>query len=561
MQFKKDIIRLVKKHIKIDESLLEIPPNPEMGDYALPCFSLAKQKKQAPNKIAEDLAKKIKPTKTITKIQNIGPYINFFISKEAIAKQVLSTINKEKLNYGKNNNKNKIMLEYPSPNTNKPLHLGHIRNILLGNSVRNILKKQGNKVTITNLYNDRGIAITKAMLVYKKWGKNKTPKSEGTKPDAFIGDYYVMFSKKKTPKLEKEAQDLLVKWEDNDKETRALWKKLMKWVYQGYKGTLNKLDYYEDKAYYESDIYDKGKDIVNKGLKKGIFEKDETGAVFARLEKYKLPDKVLLRSDGTTVYMTQDLYLAIQKFKDFKIDKSIYVVASEQKMHFQMLFAILDQLGYKGVEKCFHLSYGMVFLPTGRMKSREGTVVDADDLIEEIKSIAKIEIEKRHKLTKKEIEKRAKQIGMGALVFHMLKIDPNKDMLYDPEESIAFEGDTGPYVQYAHARCVSILKKAKTKITKEVDFKLLTTTQEQELIKILMKYPSVLEDAAKHYKPSLIANYLLTLTQRFNDFYQFCPCLSTKKEEKKARLLLVDCSRLVLENGLNLLGIEAPTAM
>ncbi len=562
--FRKKVVELLKRHVKVDvDSLLEIPPSPELGDYAFPCFVLAKEYKKSPMAIAEDLAKKIKPNKAVVKAQNVGPYVNFFISPTALSEETLKKIFKEKHKYGNGKSKQSVMLEYPSPNTNKPMHLGHVRNILLGNSIRNLLKKQGIKIIISNLYNDRGIAMCKAMLAYKKWGHNKTPESEGIKPDFFVGDYYVLYCQreKEDAKLQEEAQGMLRKWEAGDKETIALWKKLLNWVIDGYKQTLKTFDYRKDVEYHEHQIYDKGKDIILKGLERCIFEKDETGAVIARLDKYKLTDKVLLRSDGTAIYITQDIYLAIKKFKDYKLDKSVYIVGSEQIAHFNSLFAILDLLGYKGIEKCYHLSYGMVYLPSGRMKSREGNVVEADDLVKEMASVAKVEVERRHKLTEKEATMRARQIGMGALKFHMLKCDPVKDMTYNPEESVSFEGDTGPYVQYAHARCVSMSKKAKQKLTANVEYSSLKSTFEQDLIKMLADYPNVIADAAEHYRPSSLAHFLISLAQKFNDFYQNCPCLTAGEDERKAKLLLVECTRIVLEDGLNLLGIEAPESM
>lgn len=562
--FRKKVVESLKKHVKLDvDSLLEVPPSPELGDYAFPCFLLAKEYKKSPMAIAEELAKKIKPNKAIVKIQNVGSYVNFFISQTALSQETLKKIFKEKRKYGNGKSKQAVMLEYPSPNTNKPLHLGHVRNILLGNSIRNLLKKQGVKVIISNLYNDRGIAMCKAMLAYKKWGHNKTPESEGIKPDFFVGDYYVLYcqKEKEDPKLQEEAQEMLRMWEEGDKQTLALWKKMLTWVLNGYKQTLKEFDYYEDLAYRESEIYGKGKDIILNALERGVFEKDETGAVIARLDKYKLPDKVLLRSDGTAIYITQDIQLAIKKLKDYKLDRSVYIVGSEQIAHFNTLFAILDLLGYKGIEKCYHLSYGMVYLPSGRMKSREGNVVEADDLVKEMASVAKVEVERRHTLTEKEASKRARQIGMGALKFHMLKCDPVKDMTYDPEESVSFEGDTGPYIQYAHARCVSMFKKAKQKPVSNVDYSLLKSKFEQELIKMLADYPNVIADAAEHYRPSSLAHYLIALAQKFNDFYQNCPCLTAGEADRKAKLLLVECTRIVLEDGLSLLGIDAPEAM
>ncbi|MEA3430619.1 MAG: arginine--tRNA ligase [Nanoarchaeota archaeon] len=561
-KFEKYIVKEIKRVTKLKDISLEVPPDSKMGDYAFPCFVLAKSMKKAPNKIAEELAGKIKKNNILAEVKTIGPYLNFYVNKKEQAKDVLLAIQKEAEFYGKSHiGKERIVIEYPAPNTNKPLHLGHVRNMVLGKSCSLLLEEIGNDVVQVNLVNDRGVHICKSMLAYQKWGKNKEPDRKG---DFFVGDYYVMFNQKAKdmPGLEEEAQELLRKWESGDKETLKLWKKMRKWALVGFNETYKKFNVSFKKEYYESEIYTYGRDLVNNAFKKGLLVKDETGAVYADLEKYKMPNKFLLRADGTTLYMTQDLYLAVMKHKDFKFTSSVYVVGNEQNLHFQQLFKILELLGHSWAKKCYHLSYGMVYLPEGRMKSREGTVVDADDLVNEVVNAAKVEIEIRHgdNLTSKQIEKRAKMVGMGALKFFILKMDPSKDMVYDPNESLSLEGETGPYVQYTHARINSVLKKVKTGNV-VVDFKSYETDEELKIINILGKYPSVVVDAAKHYKPSIICRYLIDLCQAFNEFYQNITILKAEDKQKKARLFLLECVKQVIVNGLKLLDIEAPKAM
>jgi arginyl-tRNA synthetase len=452
------------------------------------------------------------------------------------------------------------MIEYSQPNTNKPQHLGHVRNDLLGMSISNILQWVGYKVIKANLINDRGIHICKSMLAYQKWGNNQEP---DVKSDHFVGKYYVMFSQKakEDPKLEDEVKELLKKWEAGDKETLNLWKKMNEWCVKGFEQTYKDLGVDFDKVYYESQIYESGKKIVLDALEKDVFKKDKKGAIVAELEP-NLPNKVLLRSDGTSIYITQDIGLAIKKFKDYKLDKSIYVVGSSQNLYFKQLFAVLDLLGYQGIEKCYHLSYGMVYLPEGKMKSREGIVVDADDLIKEVKDLAIEELKKRYKeITADELGKRAEQIGMGALKFMLLKQNPEKDMLYNPKESISFEGETGPYLQYSHARICSILRKHDADITKDVDFSLFKEKVELNLINQLFLFKEIVSQAAEQYKPSLIARYLLDLTQLFNEFYHSCPVLKAGENLKKSRLLLINKTKEIIKEGLSLFGIESPEKM
>jgi len=551
--FKKRIIDSLKKHIKVEESSIEVPPDPGFGDYAIPCFSFAKVLKKNPNQIAGELKKKVKKDDIIIDVKNIGPYLNFYINNIRLSEHVLKIIFKYKNNFGKTKDKKIIMVEYSSPNTNKPLHLGHIRNIVIGKSLSNIYLFKGNRIIQSCLVNDRGIHISKSMLAYQKWGKNKPPDK---KSDHFVGDYYVLFNKnlKKNPGLEAGAQELLRKWEKKEKDVMSLWKTMNKWAEEGFIETYKSLGIRFDRYYHESKIYNKGKSIVEDGFKKGKFKKID-GAITAELEKFKLPDKVLMRADGTTLYMTQDIYLAIKKFDDYSLDKSIYVVGSEQKMHFAQLFKILELLGNKKVKDCHHLSYGMVYLPEGRMKSREGTVVDADDIINDMQNLAEKEIKKRHKkLSEKEVKRRAEIIGLGALKFFMLRTDPGKDMTFDPKESISFEGETGPYVQYVYARIASIQRKYGKRINDKVDFEALGD-DEKPLIKLLFNFPDIVKEAA-NYKPSIICRYLLDLSQEFNEYYHKIPILNAEKEQMLARLLLISCIKEVIKSGLNLLDID-----
>lgn len=550
--FKKSIVNGLKKNIKINEFDLEVPPDSDFGDYALPCFSFAKELKKSPVQIAKELAEKIEEIKHVEKVKSTGPYLNFFIKKKSIAKYTLSQIYSDPISYGKGTFKKTIMVEYSSPNTNKPLHLGHLRNILIGKTVSNIFSFQGNKVIQSCLVNDRGIHIMKSMLAYNRWGKGEPDK----KTDHFVGDYYILYNQKlkKYPEIETQAQKMLQKWENGDKTIISLWKKMNKWAEDGFNETYKSLGIKFDKYYYESNMYDKGKDIVMKGFKEGIFEEDE-GAIIAKLEEYKLSDKVLVREDGTTLYMTQDIFLGIKKFKDYNLDKSVYVVGSEQILHFKQLFKILELLGNKQVKDCYHLAYGMVYLPDGRMKSREGTIVDADNIIADMKTLASKEVVMRHKeLKKKEIEKRSKVIGLGALKFFMLKTDANKDMTFNPKESISFEGETGPYVQYVYARIASIIRKYGKKVESKVDFKLFGD-DEKILIKFLFNFSNIIAESSK-YKPSIICRYLLDLTQCFNEYYHKVPILKVDEDLMKARILLIYCVKEIIKSGLNLLDIE-----
>ncbi|MBW3014654.1 arginine--tRNA ligase, partial [Candidatus Woesearchaeota archaeon] len=462
-----------------------------------------------------------------------------------------------------------VLIEYPGPNTNKPLHIGHMRNMVLGISMGNILGSQGYKIVRVNINNDRGIHICKSMLAYQKWGDGKTPESEGKKSDHFVGDFYVLYSQKskENKELEEETREMLRKWEAGDKEVRALWEKMNKWAFDGFRQTYKHFGMPPfDKEYYESNTYKGGKEIVFDGLKKGLFQKKEDGAIFVDLSKEGFGEKILMRADGTSVYVTQDLYLAQLRYKDFKFNKSIYVVASEQNYHFNVLFTLLKKLGYPWADGCYHFSYGMVNLPEGKMKSREGTVVDADDLITEVENLAKEEIVKRHKRLKEDaVVERGTAIGLAAIKFYLVKVDAIKDVMFRTEESLSFEGDTGPYLQYTHARACSILRRAKEQdleSSTNVDYALLKHPLEISLVQELANFPAKTKEACELYRPHLIAQYLLSLSRLFNEFYHACHCLNEEnKDLAKARLLLIDCTRQVLKNALILLGIEAPEKM
>ena len=488
-----------------------------------------------------------------------------------------------------------VMIEYSSPNTNKPLHLGHVRNNLLGWSLAQIMEANGNRVVKTNIVNDRGIHICKSMLAWKKWGNGATPESTGKKGDHLIGDYYVAFDQhyraelaelaakfkaegmtdeeaekraKEDSPLMKEAHDMLVRWEQGDEEVRALWKKMNDWVYQGFDETYKAMGVGFDKIYYESETYLEGKAKVEEGLAKGLFFRKPDGSVWADLSNEGLDQKLLLRADGTSVYMTQDIGTADLRFKDYPIDKMIYVVGNEQNYHFQVLSILLDRLGFKWGKELVHFSYGMVELPNGKMKSREGTVVDADDLMEEMVSAARRTSEELGKfadMTENERNEIARIVGMGALKYFILKVDARKNMLFNPEESIDFNGNTGPFIQYTYARIRSIMRKAEAEgivLPSVLPNTLPLNEKEVQLIQKLNSFETVVEQAGKDYSPSGIANYCYELTKDFNQFYHDYSILNAESAEAKTlRLALAKNVAKTIKNGMQLLGIEVPERM
>ncbi|MFA4819349.1 MAG: arginine--tRNA ligase [Candidatus Aenigmatarchaeota archaeon] len=533
------------------KKLLEIPKD-NQGDLALPCFSLAKEQKRNPYEIAKEmeaaLSKKLPPL--VKEVKAIGPYVNFYINHEKFSRLVLNTIIKQKNKYGSGKKKTeRIMIESPGPNTNKPLHLGHVRNMVLGTSMANIFEFLGYKVIKVDIINDRGIHICKSMLAYKKFGEGKKPRE---KPDHFVGDFYVLFAKKLEgdTETEEKLRNMLIDWEAGNKNVRKLWKTMNNWATTGFKETYKRLGVRIDKAYYESDHYLDGKKIVMKGLKANIFKKDEDGNIVIDLGDCNLGKYVVLRADGTSIYITQDLALAVKRYKEYKMNKMIYVVGDEQKYHFRALFKLLEILGYPFAKKCYHLAYGMVNLPEGKMKSREGTVVDADDIMDEMHKISEEKIKQHGSIPDEEIKKRAEKIGLAALKYFILKFDPSKSMTYDPKASIDFEGDTGPYLQYTYARANSILKKSK----KVQRIGKLTDVKEMDLIKKLSQFSGIIEKSADEYKPNLLANYLFEVATLFNEFYHSVHVIGAEDESQK--LALVKSVMQVLENGLRLLGID-----
>ena len=557
------------------------------GSLTLVVFPFVKMARKSPEQTGQELGEYlVQNCDAISKFNVVKGFLNLSISDEAWL-SLLADIDAD-AHYGEkaaDENSPLVMIEYSSPNTNKPLHLGHVRNNLLGWSLAQIMAANGNKVVKTNIVNDRGIHICKSMLAWLKYGNGETPESSGKKGDHLIGDYYVAFDKhyreeikelvaqgideekaKQEAPLIKEAHEMLVKWENNDPEVRALWEKMNNWVYAGFDETYKKMGVGFDKIYYESQTYLKGKAKVEEGLAKGLFERHEDNSVWADLTNEGLDQKLLLRSDGTSVYMTQDIGTAEMRFQDYPIDKMIYVVGNEQNYHFQVLSILLDRLGFKWGKELVHFSYGMVELPNGKMKSREGTVVDADDLMELMVEDAyktSMELGKFDDMTEEERREIARIVGMGALKYFILKVDARKNMLFNPEESIDFNGNTGPFIQYTYARIRSILRKA-AGLTSTTGLTCATclSDKEVELIQKMSEYGAAVEQAGKDYSPSGIANYCYELTKVFNQFYHDFSILNEPDEQKKAvRLMLAKNVAKIIKNAMALLGIEVPERM
>ncbi len=564
MHFKTIIAKLLSKEVsslkeKQIIKALEIPPDSKLGDYAFPCFLLAKELKKNPNEIAKNLSQKLKMPKELSKAEAAGPYLNFFVNSTFLTQKILTEIFEKKENFGKPKPENKkIVVEYSQPNPNKPLHLGHLRNDSIGMAFSNLLEFYENKVARVNIINDRGIHICQGLVAYKKFGKNSTPEKEKLKGDKFAGKYYVLFHEKakKDETLEKEAQKMLLDWERKDKNVRALWKKSRDWALEGFKETYKTFGSEFDKIYFESDLYDKAKPLIKKGLKTGVFVKDDKNRIIADLEKYKIPNKIILRSDGSSIYINQDMVLMLKKFKDYKFDESYYVVASEQDLYFKQLFKIMDLLGYSEAKKSHHLSYGLVLLPEGKLKSREGNTIDADDLIKQLKNSAQKEIIKRFPNVKKdELEKRALKIALAAIKFSMLKIDSKKNFTFVPQQSLSFEGDSGPYLMYSYARAKGILRKASN--PENADFSLLKEKKELEVIKKLWHFKDAVQKSRSSNSMHHLCIYLNELATSFNSFYQDIPVLNAEnKETVKARLSLVKAFSIVLKKALKLLNVE-----
>jgi arginyl-tRNA synthetase len=533
--------------------LIEVPPSEELGDFAFPCFPLARLMRKSPAAIAEELKKKVECAPFLEKTIAVAGYLNFFINKKAMAEKVVVEASADAFGRPPVPVGRRVVVEFASPNTNKPLHLGHLRNIAIGEATSRILSFCGNSVVRTSINNDRGIHICKSMLAYAELGNNATPEASGKKSDHFVGDYYVLFSKKaaEDESWNGKAQELLRKWEANDTPTIALWRKMNKWAFDGFAATYTLFGVAFDKEYYESDIYKSGKEIVTDGLKQGIFTKRADGAVYADLEHEKLGEKVLLRPDGTSVYIVQDLYLAVLKDREYHYDLSLYVVGNEQEHHFSVLKALLKKSGYPIADRIMHLSYGMVELPEGKMKSREGTVVDADDLIRATQDLARTEIKERYALSAEATEDRSLKIALAAIKYQLLKVDIAKNMVFDPKAAISFEGDTGPYLLYSYARASSIIRKAGTVLPTAVGD---LEASEIRLIKKVGAFPETVGAACDKLSASLIATYAFELAQVFNEFYHACPVIGS--EQAGFRLALVKCFRTTLKKCLWLLGIE-----
>lgn len=557
------------------------------GDITLVVFPFTKVARKQPEIIGNEIGQWLKENTDIVDNYNvIKGFLNLSICKGNWLTILNSIYNNDKFGIKEVTEDSPLMMiEYSSPNTNKPLHLGHVRNNLLGYSISQIQKANGWKVVKTNIVNDRGIHICKSMLAWLKYGNGETPESTGMKGDHLIGKYYVEFDKhykaelkeleakgmtedeaKANSTLMKEAQSMLLKWEQNDPEIRNLWQMMNEWVYAGFDETYKRLGVDFDKIYYESNTYLEGKEKVEEGLKKGIFYRREDGSVWADLRGDGLDEKLLLRSDGTSVYMTQDIGTAKLRYQDYPIDKMVYVVGNEQNYHFQVLSLLLDKLGFKWGKELVHFSYGMVELPNGKMKSREGTVVDADDLMDgmiEEAARTSADLGKLENCTKEEIDNINRMVGLGALKYFILKVDPRKNMTFNPAESIDFNGNTGPFIQYTCARIKSILRKASEAgiSIKEVNG---ITLQDKEvsLIQNLTSYPAIVEQAGTDFSPALIANYIYDLVKEYNQFYQSSPILKEENAETmNMRLMLSACTVKVIESGMSLLGIEMPEKM
>ena len=545
----------LKKLLNLENKDISIPPNPEMGDLSTNiAFKLSKEKNENPTVTALNLMSTIDLSKTIfSRAKAFGPYINFYIDYEKLAKKTLKEALEKDYGCFKKINKN-ILIEFPNPNTNKPLHIGHLLQTLLGTSLSRIIEANGYNAKRLNVYNDRGMHICQSMLAYQKWGKGKLPNK---KPDHFVGDYYVMFNAKTTDSLLKECEQMLIAWEAGDKKVRALWKKMNSWAYKGYNETFARIgiDNY-DKIYYESDFYDKGKDIVLNGLKQGVFSKEDDGAIYALMKDDT--KKYLLRSNSTTLYVTQDLALAKLKEKDYTFEKSIYMTSNEQNHYFSQLFEIFEKLKFKSAEKLIHLGTGTISLPTGKMKSREGNIVDIDGLLDEMIEIAKAEVKKRKsQISPKDTEK----IALSALKYHMLRTTMSKNTVFNPEESISFEGNTGPYILYSIVRAKKIAGKAGKKM-QELSAKLLETSEEKELIKLISSLPEEVKKSYETMSPHILCNYAFSLAKAFSSFYEKCQVLSLEDEKLKyARIALVNAFISAAEKALYLLGIETVKEM
>lgn len=584
----KAIAQLYNAEVSAAQITLQKTKREFKGHYTLVTFPLLRISRKSPEQTAQEIGEAMMKDATIIESFNvIKGFLNLSLSS-SVWIDTLEHINSNP-NYGITEPTDEsplFMVEYSSPNTNKPLHLGHVRNNLLGHSLCEVLKANGKRVVKTNIVNDRGIHICKSMLAWKKWGNNETPESSGKKGDHLIGDYYVLFDQKHKAELAAlqakglseeeaeaqstlmaEAREMLLKWEDNDADTVHLWKRMNDWVYKGFDETYKELGVTFDKIYYESDTYLVGRERVLKALEEGLFYRKEDNSVWADLSAENLDHKLLLRGDGTSVYMTQDIGTAKLRFDDYPIDTMIYVVGNEQEHHFKVLSAILDKLGYEFGKGLVHFSYGMVELPEGKMKSREGTVVDADDLMAEMIETAREtsnELGKLDNCTPQEAEEIVRMVGLGALKYFILKVDPRKNMTFNPEESIDFNGNTGPFIQYTHARIQSVLRKAaEQKIEMPTQIGEVELSEKEEgMVQLLADFTQVIAQAAEEYNVSLVANYVYDLVKEYNQFYHDFSILREENESLRAfRLMLSMNTALTIKKGMSLLGIDVPDRM
>jgi len=553
---------------------VQLVPTPsfEVGHLGFGCFPLAKALRRKPHDIAAKLAEAIQLPAPFRKAQAVGPYLNLFLDRGAFLAALCREIAEAGQAYGNAAASGQtVALEFSSPNTNKPQHLGHVRNNVLGMALARILEAAGHRVVKLNLINDRGVHICQTMLAYQRWGGGATPQSTGRKGDHFVGDYYVRFAQEaeKDPSLKDHAQALLVRWEQGDPEVVALWRTMNGWVYEGFDATYRRLGVEFDRVYHESETYRHGRDIVLKALADGRCRRLPDGAVEADLEPEGLERKILLRRDGTSVYITQDLGTAVARHDELGFDRMYYVVASEQIHHFRVLFALLRRFGYAWADNCRHVSYGMVYLPEGKMKSREGKVVDADDLLDEVEALAADAVREKHAdIAPDELVRRKAQIALGAIKFYLLNVNLEKDITFDPAASVSFEGDTGPYVQYSHTRICGILRKASgpqsssSSSSSLPDFSALGNNAETALGLLLMRFPAAVRDAAESCNPQRVASHLLEVARAFAQFYHDSPVLQAESPGLvAARLELCRATQAVLLRGLALLGIEAPEQM
>lgn len=551
--------------IKEEQIIIETPPNPDFGDIAFPMFPFARYFKTAPAQIAQLVSEALEQMDLAGGIRVEGPYININLPRKDTVDTVLSLVVAEGERYGSNSHLSgkRVMIEFSCPNTNKPLHLGHLRNNAIGVSLSNIVKANGAELLKVNLINDRGIHICKSMLAYQRFGVGKTPESEGVKGDHFVGEYYVRYSswENEDSGAEEQARALLRKWEAGDKETYDLWKRMNGWTISGIDETYKRTGVSFDRVYYESETYTSGLEEVQSGLDKGVFRREEDGSVIIDLSDIDLDKRVLLRSDGTSLYVTQDLGTAVQRHGDWPFDQLIYVVAAEQEYHFKVLFHILKKLGYTWAEDLYHFSYGMVNLPDGKMKSREGTVVDADDLLNMLSGLAEQEIRNKERVSAvDDLQATAEAISIAAVNYYLLGVSPGKDMIFNPDESISFNGNTGPYLQYTGARLCSMIRRFEENDADfaggKIDAGLVSDGDEWEIIKLIGEYPGIIENSADDLNPTVVVNHLYTMAKTYSRYYHDNPVLHNDNLDLvHTRIAIAKAVVQVLRNGLQILGI------